>query len=928
VTAAEAGTAAVILDHVWVGAGIHIHTAGSAGSAEPFLPWRGLPDDPDAVFTLLSWRARLAPLVGRERDKSTLLQWARQGRRARIRLLSGPGGVGKSRLAAEVAEMLRAEGWTAGFVRPNDPVIVPLRRAGLFLIVDYPEENPDEVRALLREFAFRELREVPMRLLVLSRQGGDRWFDFVESAHAGELMDAQELGLSGLAATDPAQVVVGSQQRLVEHYRRPAPAISANAVRAWVALNPGLHGLPLLLTASAIHSFLNDDGALDYNGSFIIQALTNRERSRLDNAGRAAGLGKRGASRLVALAAVPGSLDASALRRLADPALEIGLPSPDRVVDTLISLPWWHGDHISSPEPDLMAAALLVRSLSERSDKASDWLWAVMEYAEIPHLIDRLGRLAFDTLTVTGSALGFTRYLRKIIADDQSRAQAFAPLVKQKQWPFGIARFEADIIEALLRTSTEEENTKLLNTLSVCLSDDGDYAGALVAVREAERINRRLARDDPARFDSDLASTLNNLSNHLARAGDNANSLVAIQEAVDIRRRLTHQNSALFGPDLALNLGNLSNRLADAGDYNGALVAIREAVEITGWRTSGDPARFGFTLNILSSRLREAGEGAMALTAILLAERIYRQLARDNPARFDPNLALTLHNLSNGLADSGNDEGAMAAIREAVDIRRRLAQDNPARFEPDLAWSLVNLSSCLSNAGDLEHALTALRDAERIHYRLARDNPGRFNPRLASNLVFLSIRLNQAGDKPNALAKIQHAERIYRELARDNPARFDPDLALTLHNLSNRLADAGHHEEAVSAIREAVDIRRRLAQNKPARFEPDLARSLDTLWFRLRDVGDAPGAMVAIREAVDIRRRLAQDNPTRFDPDLALSVGNLSLSLKESGDITGALSAIREATNIHYRLKREAPARFNPAALDWSVRLLKALEQS
>jgi hypothetical protein len=172
VTAAEAGAAAVILDHVWVGAGIHIHTGGPEAVREPFLPWRDLPDDPDAVFALLSWRARLAPLTGRDKDRDILLNWARQGRCTRIRLLSGPGGVGKSRLAAEVAEMLRAEGWTAGFVRPDDPFVVPLRRAGLFLIIDYPDEHPNEVRALLREVASSEFRGVPVRLLLLSRRGG------------------------------------------------------------------------------------------------------------------------------------------------------------------------------------------------------------------------------------------------------------------------------------------------------------------------------------------------------------------------------------------------------------------------------------------------------------------------------------------------------------------------------------------------------------------------------------------------------------------------------------------------------------------------------------------------------------------------------------------------------------------------------------
>jgi hypothetical protein len=483
VTAGEAGAAAVILDHVWVGAGIHIHTGGAAETREPFLPWRELPDDPDAVFALLSWRARLAPLVGREKDKATLLQWARQGRNARIRLLAGPGGVGKSRLAAEVAEALRADGWTAGFIRPNDPIVVPLRRAGLFLVVDYPEEHPDEVRTLLREVASRELGDVPLRLLVLSRQGGDRWFDLVESAHAGELMDAQGMGLTGLAAAEPEHVFAEALRRLAEHYRRPVPAVSVDAVRSWVALNPGLHGLPLLLTAAAVHAFLNPDAALGFSGPSVVRALADRERARLGNAGRTAGVGDRGAGRVVALTAVPGSLDASVLRRLADPTLEIGLPPPDRVIDAVSLLPWWQSDRVPSPEPDLMAAALLVRILSERSDKAPEWLWAVMEDAVTPQLVDRLGRLAFDAMTVTGSAGGLTRYLSAIIRNGLSRAQKLELFAYERHLPFGLARFAADIIQALLTTCTEEANrANYLTNLSVHLADTGDRAGALAAI--------------------------------------------------------------------------------------------------------------------------------------------------------------------------------------------------------------------------------------------------------------------------------------------------------------------------------------------------------------------------------------------------------------------------------------------------------------
>jgi hypothetical protein len=350
VTAAEAGAAAVILDHVWVGAGIHVHTGGSAGAREPLLPWdEELPADPNAVLALLAWQTRLAPLAGRDTARLSLLDWARQGRRKRIRLLSGPGGVGKSRLAAEVAEALRKEGWTAGFISPKEPIVVPLRRAGLFLIVDDPEEDPEATQKLLREVEASELRDVPLRLVVVSRQAGDRWFNLFETAHAGRLVDAQEIGLSGLVAAEPDTLFTQSVRRLAEHYDRPLPAISSEAVRQWIALNPGLHSLPLFLSAVAVHAFLSPDAALGFGGGGVVQALANREMARLDNAGRAAGLGDRGAGRVVALAAVPGSLGASALRRLADPTLEIGLPPPDRVIDAVSLLPWWQSDRVPSP---------------------------------------------------------------------------------------------------------------------------------------------------------------------------------------------------------------------------------------------------------------------------------------------------------------------------------------------------------------------------------------------------------------------------------------------------------------------------------------------------------------------------------------------------------------------------------------------------
>jgi hypothetical protein len=698
VTAAEAGAAAVILKRVSAGGDIIIQTGGSAEAREPSLPWLDLPDDPEAVFALLSWRARLAPLAGRENDKASLLQWARQGRNARIRLMTGPAGVGKSRLAAEVAEDLRAEGWAAGFVRPEDPVVVPLRRAGLFLVVDYPEEHPQDVRALLREVASREPRGVPVRVLLLSRQGGDRWFDLIEGAHAYELMDAQEVGLSGLAVTEPEHVFSEALCRLSAYYGRTMPVVPGDAVRNWVALDLPIHGLPLLLTAAAIHAFLNPNTALGLGGPSVVQALAKRERARLNRAGLAVGLGAKAASRVVALAAVTGAIDAPMLRRLSDPTLEIGLPPLDRVIDAVNWLPWWENNHVRSPEPDLMAAALLVRILSERPDKAPDWLWAVMEPAVTPHLVDRLGRLAFDAMTVAGSTSSITRYLSEIVRNNYSRAQKLELFSYERNRPIGLARFSADVTQALLAASTEKtDRAGLLNNLSLCLGEADDGVGALAAVREAVDIYRRLAQRNPTRFAPDLATSLSNLSGRLSEADDSKGALAAIREAVDIYRRLAQHNPTHFAPDLARSLNNLSVYLGEADDGVGALAAIREA----------------------------AGT--------------YRNLAQDNPSRFAPELAASLNNLSNRLSDADDSKGALAAIREAVEIRRRLAQDNPARFGSSLALSLHNLSLRLGDADDSVGARTAIREAVEIRRRLARDNPARFAPDLEASLKVLEL---------------------------------------------------------------------------------------------------------------------------------------------------------------------------------------------
>lgn len=123
---------------------VHGDVRQLAGRAQPL---RG--HDP---LAWLHWKSRLAPtLVGREREMASLRRWATEGRGVRARVLSGEGGTGKTRLAAELAQDLRDQGWQAGFAalrRSGDgAAIFSTGARGTLILLDYPEKHREATRA-------------------------------------------------------------------------------------------------------------------------------------------------------------------------------------------------------------------------------------------------------------------------------------------------------------------------------------------------------------------------------------------------------------------------------------------------------------------------------------------------------------------------------------------------------------------------------------------------------------------------------------------------------------------------------------------------------------------------------------------------------------------------------------------------------------
>jgi hypothetical protein len=396
---------------------------------------------------------------------------------------------------------------------PHSPLdkaaVFSVRAAGLLLVLDYPEQYRDGVRALLRDLAALESTPAPIRVLLLSRQTFSWWADDIDGAGAGHLLDTQGVGLQSLTEADALEMYADTAAVLAGHYGRPWTGSRRAAFDAWLRQDPSTHLLPLFVRAAAVHSVLESAETLDLSGERIVAELVRRERQRLRGMSAAAGLHPDGVARLLGLAAAGGALDAGGLQRLAEPRLQLGLPPPEQVVDVVRNVPGWSGQVLSAPTPDILAAELLAQVLAQRPDLAGEWLWTAIEKSR-EELTDRLGRLLYDLGRLSGARQAELREtLVRMVVGHPERTAALSFLAWERRLPVSLAPLAVAVCHDALMTVTEEsERARWLHNLSNCLGNTGDVAGALEPIREAVAIRRRLAMQDPARFEPGLAQSL------------------------------------------------------------------------------------------------------------------------------------------------------------------------------------------------------------------------------------------------------------------------------------------------------------------------------------------------------------------------------------------------------------------------------------
>lgn len=775
-----------------------------------------------SVFHLMSWRTRLTSLYGRDHEIDQLLHWVRaSGEVPRVRVITGSGGAGKSRFAAEVCDKLWKDNWDARFIELDNQFPTAVEGFGALWVVDYPEEKQKRLRLFLQHLRENWWMLRPIRVLMLSRQPIEWWKEQTDlrAAHSGHLFDTFDLKIAGLSADDTVAMFQETCRSVGRLYGFPVPELTHDLIVEWRRSDVDLHSLPLFITATAIHAVVDQDRGLSLNGKQVVQSLVERERERLDAIGRevaqSQGFGQvapNWVSRLRGLAAVVNGLTPPILQRLAVEKLQMRLPPPEAVVDIASRLPFWSStsSSIEAVRPDIFAAALLLSILRERSDVAPEWLWATIEDEAAnssSDLLDRIARIVYDVSTVADQEQPVTKWFVQMIEADSTRAQKLSWIMEEERPPDPVLPLTLAIGSSLVRAIDQPSGVRAatLCNYAIHLLRSGRNAEALPFFREAVELFKQLSEADPT-YQPGHARALRGLGSAL-EGWESLSAIEVLSEAVAILRRLLqspdHIGDSSLLHALASALNNCGIAMSAVGHRNDAEQAFREAIDL--YR------------NLITDYLPAA------------QRRVYEDA-----------MARGLHNLADLLYKSNRTGQALETIRKAVDIRRRLLDECPWRYARYLAMSLGALIGCLKQEGLVEEAINTVDDLITIRRTLMHANPSQFASELAASLGTRVSLLESANRRAEALREALALIQLYIELYQSSASLTDilNYLRISIHwagSVGSSAVALDLPDLAIKACTIGINLLEGIRSEKQALWSANLQHALAGAYFNRAD---------------------------------------------------------------------------------------------
>ena len=825
---------------------------------------------------LLRADAQTARFRSRTIELAQLASWC-NGDGVRIRLLTGPGGQGKTRIANELAARLRMTGQWVTQMIPEGVSLPEFIRKPLLAVVDYAETRPEQVGQIVLS-AVAQPGRTPVRILLLARSAGDWWDRLRKQTFELEKALARASGTE-LPPLEDNQA--GRAQAFTEAVTDYAAALQGID---WPFMPPDnvtmpeltdeRFGSPLRLQMTALAALLGGGVA---SAEPVEEAVLGHEARYWERAATQEGLDLHEETLRRAVAA---AVLCTAARETEAMTLLGHVPGlRDQPEDTRLRAAHWLRDlypvaagpgaatvapggspvYWGALQPDLIAEHLVASVVNAAPDLLSSLLG------------ETAAGQSHQALTVLTRAAAGRPQLTASLADLLTQLPALAPIAVQVATQ---SEQPKPLLAALDRLVNAIDPPVPLMRAMADTIPFSTQALARFAVTNEENLvaaYERMAADNPKTHVPDLAVALNNLSVRLGEVGRTTEALAANERAVQLYEQLTKKHAETYLPLLAGSVSNLAVRLGEVGRETEALATNERAVQLHQVLVLAKKDTYlpdlGKSLNNLSVRLAQAGRGTESLTAIEQAVAIREQLAEADPDANLPDLAMSLANLSTRLAEVGREAESLTAIQRAVRLYEQLAEANPDAHLPTLAMTLAGLSARLAQAGQEAELLAALERAVRLYEQLAEASPEAHLRTLAGLLNDLSLILGEAGRQAEALTANERAVQLHEQLAEASPDSYLAALAASLNNLSRRLGEQDRGTEALageslSAIERAVQLHEQLAEARPDIYLADLAASLSNLLVRLARESQTAASLAAIEQSETVEQATALQERT------------------------------------------------------------------
>jgi tetratricopeptide (TPR) repeat protein len=942
-----------------INADIHVHGDGrpvylleepkpASGHAHP--AWIEQPS------RLLNARNAVVPFTGREAELRDLDSWRGDGSGAdlAVRLLHGPAGRGKTRLADHFAGVSARQGWKTLVVR-HGGVAIPESQGshdagaeecrGLLILVDYADRWPLQHLTWLFAnslFASARVWQVPVRVLLLARTT-DAW-PVLESV-LDDRATTSDRELEALSE-DPQireEVFAAARASFCALYDRPdAGAVTPpiNLADPGFGLTLSLHVAALVAVDAHVHGRRPPE---DMPGLSVYLLKREREHWTRLYENSASGLDfttpPAEMASLVFVAALTGASrweDAAAalkstqvattpetIQRLLrdharcypspDPQALLEPLYPDRLAEDFLALavpghgvrsyradPWATGAAIAlltSPEASIFVPRA-VTILAAAADR-----WPHLGEAVLYPLLQAHPDLAVDAgSSVLAAIAGNEGIDLTLLHTIEDALEARAGAHRHIGLDAGFASIAKRLAELASPGATDAERARLYSAASVRLRYAGRWAEAVEFSRMALHHGSR--RDRAAPDDDAFYPAGQDYARILRQAGRGPEASSWALDTINRLKVLAEVNPK-YMCDLAVASVDHAELLRESGGRADAVEHAQRAAEIYCELAAKDPGshrdELAASLITLAGALAEAGRHSEALGFSAYALLLYEELAASNANAYLPALAAALDDHACRLAVAKRHEESLALTSRAVRILEELARSAPDAHRARLASSLVNHAEQLAAAGRDSEALVLTTRAVQMLAELAPDAPDAQRRELGKALRGHARMLWNAGQQTQAMECAQRAVNLCTDLARGYLRSDKPSLLLS-----------GHYETVLSYARTSAS---------------DLARTLSDHANLLAMAGYRPEALHSSRRAVEHCDRLHAEEPDTYLPDLAegQAVFARTRVLLDTGLDEAALAA-RSAFRAFEELAIREPEAFTSRLLNAGRTLSDALQ--